>query len=49
MGGSTFDDFAWLRAYQPVARVGTSIWLYSIPDSVSASPASVVSGGPASR
>ena len=24
--------FSWLRAYEPVASVGKSIWLYSIPD-----------------
>ena len=26
------DDFSWLRAYQPVARIGTSINLYYIDD-----------------
>jgi hypothetical protein len=28
------DDFSWLRAYKPVTRVGTSVNLYYIDDSV---------------
>jgi 4-amino-4-deoxy-L-arabinose transferase-like glycosyltransferase len=30
--------FSWLEAYKPVAPVGKSIWLYSIPDTGSPSP-----------
>jgi hypothetical protein len=40
MGGSTFDEFAWLRAYTPVAHAGRSIWLYFIPDAASGAAAS---------
>ncbi len=27
-----YDHFAWLKAYEPVERVGRSIWLYDIPE-----------------
>jgi hypothetical protein len=30
LGGSPFDDFAWLRRHTPVATVGRSIYLYHI-------------------
>ena len=33
------DDFSWLRAYEPVARVGTSVNLYYIEDPSAAAPA----------
>lgn len=28
-----YDQFAWLKKYQPVEKVGSSIWLYYIPNS----------------
>jgi len=30
-GRAPYDQFTWLTAYQPVERVGRSIWLYYIP------------------
>jgi hypothetical protein len=31
-GVPPYDQYVWLKNYQPVAQVGRSIWLYNIPD-----------------
>lgn len=31
-GKAPYDQFSWLREYQPIEKVGKSIWLYYIPE-----------------